>query len=234
MADARLVAAYQQQMHRIRQRAGLVVGGAWAALGSYDLGDVDRFLARAVPAAEAAQRAAGISTVAFLSASTGSPRTGVDPGAFTGEQLRGVAPAEVYRRPFVTMWGQMAKGTSWEDARRMGGDRAARAAADDVQLAMRAAAAAWAAHHATRRWHYRRTVTGVSCELCTARAGVIYRTPDAVPLHSGCDCTVEAVAPSTRSFEHPDDGVAVHTHGELGQVLAVAGDHFAPAPALVG
>lgn len=78
--------------------------------------DADRFVQRAVPLVEGAQRAAASLTDDFLSRmiadQTGRPfrPQGVNYGRVTGPAVRnGVAPDRVYRRPYEEVWRSLAE-----------------------------------------------------------------------------------------------------------------------------
>ncbi len=185
-------------------------------------------------------------TVAYLKRRIGGNVPPVDIAAVTDAAARnGTALADVYRRPFVTVWAALAAGTDWSMAVAAGGARARSAADTDVQLAFRASARE-IMDRDSRVVGYMRVPSGNACELCLMASTQRYRTGDLMPIHNHCGCDVEPIL-GDRDPGHVidrelldalkvEDAVAarelvrerlgVEDHGELGPVLTVAGQHF--------
>lgn len=185
---------YQRALARARDRIGAAAVTAWQNLGSYDEALVESFAARLAPGVAAAQLQIAALTDAYLAARLGRPVGGVDPEAVTGPKLRGLdSPAQEWRRPFATVWGALSQGVRWEDAAARGGHRVRQLVETDLQLSMRAAAHSVISAD-ERVGGYRRVLTGAqSCGLCAVASAQRYHRGDLMPLHSGCDCTVEPI-----------------------------------------
>lgn len=171
-------------------------------------------------------------------------------GPIDTDLLRGVAPAEVYARPFVTVRTKLAEGMSYDAAISAGAARLTDIALTDMQLAKtHTSRAVYGSAGVTR---YVRTLTGSkNCALCYIASTQTYATDDLLPIHPGCDCGTSPVAAGDRvqmdknltaTHEAVEDRLGasdsgarapdyrkqlvVQEHGELGPVLTVKGQHF--------
>lgn len=211
-----------------RLRTAVVAGitSAWQALPAYDEENVPAFLRTVLPLVAGAQRASASLTNAYLARQLGRGPLPLDPATVTGAAARaGTPPADVYRRPFVGIWTALAAGTPYTAAVSAGLARATATGAMDVQLAMRATAAA-VSDADPRILGYKRVPDPGACDLCRAAADNFYRAGDLMPIHNHCGCGIEAV---TSQFDAPEldpAAAAVHEHGELGPVLGKPGDDF--------
>lgn len=169
-------------------------------------------------------------------------------------QLRGVDPAVVYERPFHQLWRDLSEDHSWQDSFEASLRRLESLVATDLQLA-KTHAARDALEDEPRVVGFRRVLRGpTSCGLCVVASTQRYHKGELLPIHPGCDCDVAAIVGSTdpgqiineplledvhdaiektfgvsdRSARAPDyrEFLVVHEHGEIGPVLARAGDHF--------
>lgn len=239
--SSELVAAHIEAQAQVRARAALAMAVAWRSLPSYDDTDVPAFLARAVPVTLASQRASVRLTMAFLARAGGTPGGArVSAGRVLSGVRNGVAPAVVYRRPFVTVWTALKDGAAYEDAVASGLDRATSAAQTDVQLAMRQTLVEVGAAD-TRILGYRRVPDPDACGFCRLIAGQRYLTEQLLPVHSRCGCGVEVITATNRGdftgrrandLAIPAtvgaDGTiaAVAEHGELGPLVVDGRDNF--------
>lgn len=232
-----LTEAHIAAQERLRQFAAAGVVAAWTGLPGYDEQNVPEFLSKAVPVVDAAQRAAVSVTEAYIARAIGRRTIGVDAQRLIGAAVRnGTAPAEVYRRPFVTVWSALKDGTLYEDAVRAGLERASVAAETDVQLSMRQTLTEVARVDRTILG-YRRVPDANACEFCRLVAGQRYRTDQLMPLHPRCGCSVDVITAENRheftgnpsnDLSVTENGVtaAVREHGELGPMLVDGADHF--------
>jgi hypothetical protein len=137
--SSELARAHIITQERLRALVEQGIGTAWDALPGYDEEHVEEFIQRAVPFVLAGQRQAVSLTEAFLSRAVGRQPLGVEHEALIGAAVRaGAPPEQVYRRPFVTVWTALQRGTLWPDAVNAGRARATASAVTDVQLSMRA------------------------------------------------------------------------------------------------
>ena len=234
--DLRLADAYARQATRARAAVLTATDRAWLNLPDYRTDDIERFAKTVAPIVEAGQRTTATLTAlrlaAVVKAVTGkTARTpAVDPSTVTTEAMRGVPALEVYKRPGVTVWTALSNGATLTDAITQGRSRLADITATGMQLAKT---------HTAREVMastpgivgYRRVLSGsASCELCMTAAEQTYSREDLLPIHPGCNCDVEPIIGS--EDPGPDPGasdeadVTVHEHGEIGPVLAIAGQQF--------
>lgn len=173
----------------------------------------------------------------------------------SGEQLRGVAPEIVYRRPFAEIYKQLNKQKTLTEAVTAGERRAQLIGLTDLELASRAAAREVYRNTGDRVRFFKRQLTGdENCALCVVASTQRYRVANLMPIHPGCDC-VPVPIPDRRDpgqvldqelldaahaaiearFGLSDKSgraidytkiVLVRQHGELGPVLTVARHEF--------
>lgn len=233
------------QVKRIRERINTFLLARFGA-GQYRDADLDAFVKQVVPVVLAGRRQVSALTDAYLSRVVGIRSL----GPIDTDLLRGVAAAEVYARPFVTVRTELSKGKTIDAAVAAGAARLTDIALADLQLAKT---------HTTRTVYrsagierFVRTLTGrANCALCYLASTQTYSTDDLMPIHPGCDCGTAPVEAGMRSvmdanlkatheavenrLGSSDSGgrspdyrkqLIVHEHGELGPVLAVRGQHF--------
>lgn len=220
-----LVDAHIRGQERLRALTSQAIGSIWDALPAYDEANVPDFLNSALPVVRSAQRQSVALTDAFISRSLRRRPIGINPDDVIGANARaGTDPAEVYRRPFVTVWTALANNTDYVAALAAGAARATSTAAMDVQLASRGTFTAVQEADDSIRG-YQRVADPGACEFCQSIDGAFVKSADAMALHNNCGCSLEPITGSVRSTPVPDD-VAVHEHGELGAVLTAPDDHF--------
>lgn len=231
-----LAKAHIDGQERLRRAVAGAMGAAWSGLGSYNEGDVPRFLARAVPLVRAGQRQSVALTEAYLARSVGRGPMGLDPEKLLRQLRNGTPPDEVYRRPFVTVWTALGAGKAWGDAVAEGLDRATSAAATDVQLASRQALRD-VGNADEAILGYQRVPDGNACEFCLLIADQRYTTDALQPVHNHCGCSVDVILATERgrfSGVYENDPIKVgenvtaevREHGELGPVLVNAEHDF--------
>ena len=256
--SAAMLAAYLAATSALRARLLGFVAASYAGQGDYRDAAAAAFVAQTVPAVQAAQQTMASLTSAYLAhmiASTaGGSSAPIGVSADVLSTLRGVDPAEVYRRPYVQVWTDIAQGKDFPAAVAAGGRRAASLAATDLQMA-KTKAAQVVMQHDGRVTGYRRVLVGAhSCALCVLASTRWYSRGDLSPIHPACDCAVEPLFGGAQPDEIPAaelhaivsrdlganyvsasgaqgpvnyrDIVITHDHGELGPVLGVRGQHF--------
>ncbi len=210
-----------------------MVAAAWAELTSWRDTNIDTFAAATVPLVAAGQAQMASLTSGYLAETLGGRAVGVPARDFTGAAVRnGADPIDVYHRPGIEVWTALSQGTELDQAVAQGARRAQVLALTDLQLA----STHTARQVLTSTPHvvgYRRVLAGAhSCDLCTVASTQRYHTGELMPIHNRCSCAVEPIVAGRDpgqiidSTQRPDIEVVVHHHGELGPVLAVAGQHF--------
>lgn len=225
-----LIAAFGSTGGRIRTHLLAVVLAAFDRLGSWRDDDVSQFVAAVVPIVAGAQRQMTSLTDAYIAAMLGDMLGGAGRpagiAAFTGAALRGgVDPAEVYARPFKTVWKLLAAGTDFPAALAAGRLRAEQITKTDLQLAKTNAMRGLLASN-RHVVGYRRVLTGTrSCGLCVVATTQRYHRENLMPIHPGC--VVEGTRVSAR-------GVKAITRrrysGELIVITTAAGDELTITP----
>lgn len=246
------VAQFVQFRRMLSNRLSSALTGMFRGLGSWRDPDSEKFVAQAVPLVQGAQRALAsvVSIYVADQAARATDRT-VAPPAIPDSavvNLRGVDPAAVYRRPFVTTYVALSRGDDLPTAVDRGVTRLEQVAEGDMQQthsnAVRAAMQALPEDVAPSGW--RRVPQGPrTCGLCIVASTKLYGVEALNPLHGGCDCSVEAVFGSHPSVG-PERKAAVKAaleeigagrnyrnlrglvveHGELGPMLVRPKDHF--------
>ena len=195
------------------------------SLGGYRDSNIEAFVAAVVPVILSGERTVAQLTGAYLaqveSVVLGSPVAVERTPTPVGAALRGVDPADVYRRPAVTLYTALSRGFSYQDAVKQGLKRAVDLSMTDLQLAKTHTVA-----RSSRVQRFKRTLSGLeNCSLCALASQHTYNRGDLLPIHSHCDCGVMPLFGSEPEETYPA-GVEVRTHGELGPVLIVEGQHF--------
>ncbi|WP_405911358.1 hypothetical protein OG529_04370 [Streptomyces longwoodensis] len=193
MASEALQAAlgerYDALSTSLRDRVVTFVLSAFDSLGSYRDAEAAEFLDRVLPAVLAAQQQMGQITDAYLSALLADMLGGsaAPVGVQLPEALRGVDPAEVYRRPFVTAYTALSQGKSYAEAVAEGRTRLVSITETDMQLA-RTHAARQSMQRGGARFFRRELRSGKSCALCVIASTQRYRVENLMPIHPGCHC----------------------------------------------
>lgn len=209
---AAVLAAYLATSAALRSRLLAIVAAAYAS-GTNNYGDAAAaaFVAAAVPAVQAAQRTMASLTSAYLahlvSAAGGgtSAPVGIPQDALS--TLRGVDPAEVYRRPYEQLWTALADGKALPDAVAVGQRRALSLASTDLQLA-KTRASQIALTDDRRVVGYRRVLVGThSCGMCVVASSVRYHKSNLMPIHPGCVVGSTSVSYPGGSLSNPTGGV---------------------------
>lgn len=262
MDPDQLIVGYQSATAAIRARVVEYARRLWSGSPSLRDEDVERIIARLVPAVQSGQRQVAQLTDAYIArvaASAGVEwSAGLDLEAIVN--YRGVPAVEVYRRPAVTAYTALGKGVPYSQAVQQGLSRLMSITSTDMQQAKNRAAAAGIGRSGFE--FFRRVLTGSeNCALCAIASTQRYRRGDLLPIHPGCDCGVAALfAPSDpgqvidsptlelihdevervtgsvdRGGRAPDyrDLVVTNMHGELGPTLGWRGEQFT-GPADIG
>lgn len=206
---------------RLRATVTRSIVGLWGTLAPYNRPEAAKFVSYLLPLARGAQTAMSVVTASYLhqviSATANEPastQVTVPPRSVVGAVLRdGLDQAELYQRPFTTVWWRLSKGDDPAVARQKGLDRALTIALTDLQLAKthtaRAVLTAMPEVSA-----YRRVTRGdLSCPLCTTQLGP-FPAEQLLPIHDRCSCDLEPLLHASAPAPAPTE-----QHGELGPLL---------------
>lgn len=250
-----LVAAQSASRAELARAAVLAATSQLASMGEsawYDDQAVAQLAAWIAKQVGAAARQTAAVTDAYLARMTGLllgrgvPASGV----IDTVALRGLPLPLVYQRLGEQYRYQRAQSLDHQAALASTEQRAAVMADTDTTLAMRAQARRFMTRRGVAT--FRRIIRpeasqGGTCGLCIAAADRIYRKADLLPIHGRCNCEVAPIvrgqdpgyslnaadldalygaAGSTGRQDLAKVRIQVHHHGELGPVLAQAGQKF--------
>jgi hypothetical protein len=189
LASDALIAAHQSQLAQVRERLTDYAATLWAGLGSWRDDDVDRFVALMVPRVLAGRAKVAGLTDAYLAQLAGTDAA----GPIDTTTLRGVAVADLYRRPASTLYAGLAEGKPLDVAQAAASARLASLVVTDMQMAaVRQSQRTLGA--APRTTFYRRVLNGAGdCAMCIIASTQRYRKSKLLPIHPGCDCTTAPV-----------------------------------------
>jgi len=180
-----LIVGYQSATAAIRARVVEYARRLWSGSPSLRDDDVERIIARLVPAVQSGQRQVAQLTDAYISrvaAFAGVEwSAGLDLEAIVN--YRGVPAVEVYRRPAVTAYTALGKGVPYSQAVQQGLSRLMSITSTDMQQAKNRAAAAGIGRSGFE--FFRRVLTGFeNCALCAIASTQRYRCGDLLPIHA--------------------------------------------------
>lgn len=192
--QAAITATYNSSATALRTALLDATVDTFGRLTSWRDADADSFIAAVVPMVAGAQQAMAAMTDVFMAAML-SDLLGevVEPlGVALEEDLRGVSAEEVYRRPFLQIWTDLAGGALLKAAIEAGRRRAEGLVATDLQLAKtHSSRIALQERGDGRIVGYRRVLTGAeNCAMCVLASTQRYHLKDLLPIHSACDCAV--------------------------------------------
>lgn len=219
-----LITSYDSLTWDVRQRVERFVRTYWAGMGSWRTADIEAFIRAVVPVVESGQLRIAALTDAYLAALAAEVTgIGAPSGALVSgvQSVRGVPPAEVYTRPGVSVWTELASGKALDVATDAGLTRALHLVRTDLQLAKTHTARA-AMSQDTRISGYRRTLTGQEdCGLCLVASTQRYHKEDLLPIHPGCDCGVEPVFGSDDPGQIIDPETLDETHAAIAERFGI-------------
>ncbi|MGW2742366.1 hypothetical protein [Streptomyces sp. NPDC001450] len=229
--QAALTDRYDALSTALRARVIAFVLGAFDSLGSYRDSDAAAFVEHVLPTVLAAQQQMGQITDAYLSAMLSDMLGGAaaPAGVRLPEALRGVDPAEVYRRPFVTAYTALSKGKAYGEALGEARTRLLSITETDMQLA-RTHAAQQSMRAGGARYFRRRLTGSKNCALCTLASTQRYRVERLMPIHPGCDCKVEPLV----GDKDPGHILDADTLREAHDAIAAAGETVDRAGNVIG
>lgn len=188
---------YNRINTRLIRGAGDLASRVFAGLGSWRDDDVARYQALIGPQIDGIKLQAAQLQAAYYQEVAKQQGEAYQPAAVRSSDLtetslrNGAQSAEVYRRPFVSMYTELAKGQLVSAAIAIGAARASSIASTDIQLAARIAGLKQRQNN-NNIVGYRRVLTGSeNCALCAIASTQRYTRNELKPIHPGCDCTEE-------------------------------------------
>jgi len=195
---AATLAAYQLQSQALRDQIERFIRSLWGSYSEYRQPQMADFARAVTPIVQAGQRNMLSLTIAYLAAVLGGRVQTVNPTSVIGAAARnGVDPIEVYQRPFHLVWRQLhdlpRREGAIDSAIKSGVERAVSLAQTDLQLTKVQTSQRVLPRNANVVG-YRRVLEGPhSCGLCIVASTQRYSTGKLLPIHPGCDCSVEPI-----------------------------------------
>lgn len=238
-----LTLAYQGELKRTRNAVAARVTANWNRLPDYRDDRIPDFLGATLPVVRAGQQRAVALTSAYLSRKLGAAPVGLDVESLIGANVRnGVDPAEVYRRPFVTVWAAITT-IGLEAAVAKGLSRLTSTVDMDVAMSGRDTLLAYGRESNERIVGWERVADPGCCDFCLSINGAHTGPDEPQPLHNRCGCTADPITRHSGGGSQHDglsgallavgsaigSGVAaalIRDHGELGPVITAKGDAF--------
>ncbi|NGO68239.1 hypothetical protein [Streptomyces boncukensis] len=215
-----LTERYDSLSTSLRSRVIQFVLDAFDSLGGHRDGNAAEFIEHVLPVVLAAQQQMGQITDAYLSAMIADMLGGAaaPTGVALDEALRGVDPAEVYTRPFVTTWTALAQGKAYAQAVAEGRTRLLSITETDMQLARTHAARQSMQRGGVR--YFRRALRGPgNCALCTIASTQRYRVENLMPIHPGCNCKPEPLVGNRDPGQIIDEALLREAHDAVAKVV---------------
>ena len=185
---------YTRLNTRLIRGAGNLASNVFNGLGSWRDDDVLRYQAIVGPQLEGVKLQAARLQAAYyneVAKANGEAFEAVPVRSsdLTDTALRnGADSAEVYRRPFVSMYTELSKGEIVSAALAVASARASSIASTDVQLAIRQSGYKQRQGNGNIKY-YRRVLSGSeNCALCAIASTQRYTRGELRPIHPGCDC----------------------------------------------
>jgi hypothetical protein len=190
---------YNRINTRLIRGAGDLASNLFANLGSWRDDDVERYQRLIRPQIDGIKLQAAQLQAAYYQEVAKQQGKAYEPAAIRPDDLtetnlrNGAQATEVYRRPFVSMYTELAKGELVGAAIAVGAARASSIASTDIQLAARIAGLKQRQNN-DNIVGYRRVLTGSeNCALCAIASTQRYTRNELKPIHPGCDCTEEPI-----------------------------------------
>lgn len=206
-----LLAAQQSVLATVRTRLTDYAVSLWGSLGSWRDADIDRFVDTIVPKVLAGQRTIANLTDNYLAQVTDTKTA----GAINVENIRGVPDQKVYRRPAVTLYRELSKGKKLDDAQKSATSRLGSLVATGLQMAhVRQAQYSLQGNGGVEA--FRRVLQGPGdCALCILASTQRYWKGDLLPIHPGCNCTVDSLGVGDHFDQVLDQDQLARVHSQV-------------------
>lgn len=220
----RLTEAYQGEVERVRTRTVRAAELLWANLPDYRDESIAAFRRRVIPVVQASSARVAQLTAAYQRRSLAELDETVPMALIAPDQIaepRGVPADVVYQRPAVTVYTELSRGATLEAAVAAGATRLKSLVETDLQLVK--VAQSQRSIEGSRFNFYRRVLTGnENCALCTIASTQRYFKRDLMPIHPGCDCSVEVLPNGEDPGQVIDPALLEGTHGKVAELTGVA------------
>lgn len=216
--------AYQGAVERLRRDTVSAVESLWYNLPNYRDADIARFKSVAVPLVQGAQSQVASLTAAYQMQALAEVDVDVPMVLLPRDRFsapRGVNPQDVYQRPAVALYTSLSRGSTMTAAVVAGFDRLRSIVQTDLQLVKVAQSDLSLSRGGVTL--YKRRLTGLeNCDLCSIASTNTYSVGNLMPIHNGCDCTVEAIQVGGPPAQTVELNLSNRTHGHIGELEGVA------------
>lgn len=254
----RLRNGYMATTARIRASVLHTVMAMWEETPQLRDADVVQLVERLAPQVIAGQLQIANLTSAFLAQQASLLRgIKVDPAPVDRKEIlavrAGIPIEELLHRPAVAVYTSLAKGATYEQARKAGLNRLISIAGTQMQQTKTVQAKKALEYSGAE--YFRRVLSGSeNCKLCVVAATQRYSVIRKAEIHNGCDCGIEELpageAPKQIIDQElldavnnlkdekgeplaPEDIITIEEHGELGPMLTWRRREFAKGPAVL-
>jgi hypothetical protein len=219
-----LTRAYQNAVERLRADTVRATQDLWRALPDYRDADIARFRRTVIPVVRSASQRVAQLTAAYQMRSLEELGDRVPMALVPASEIaepRGVDAQTVYQRPAVTVYTELSQGAPLALAVAAGARRLQSLVETDLQLVKVAQSRQSIA--ASSFEFYRRVLTGnENCALCVIASTQRYHKRALMPIHPGCDCSVEVLAVDQDPGQVIDPALLEGTHGKVAELTGVA------------
>lgn len=216
--------AYQGAAERLRGDTVSAVESLWYNLPNYRDADIARFKSVAIPTVQGALSQMAALTAGYQSQVLRQVDLNVPMVMLPSEQIgapRAVDPNVVYQRPATVLYTSLSRGSTMTTAVVAGFDRLRSLVQTDLQLVKVAQSDLSLSRGGVTL--YKRRLTGLeNCDLCSIASTNTYSVGNLMPIHNGCDCTVEAIQVGGRPSQSVELNLADKTHGHIAELEQVA------------
>jgi len=216
--------AYQGAVERLRTDTVSAVESLWYNLPNYRDADIARFKSVAIPLVQGSQSQVASLTAAYQM-QVNRQRGDTVPMALIGadeiRSPRGVDPDVLYQRPANSLYTALSRGSTMTAAVVAGFDRLQSIVSTDLQLVKTKQS-----QHSLEGGgftYFRRVLTGnENCALCSIASTQRYRVSRLMPIHPGCDCSVDRVEANWDPGQVIDPELLERTHGHVAEIEGIA------------
>lgn len=216
--------AYQGEAERLRADTVSAVEALWFNLPAYRDANIARFKSAALPIVRASQRRMVALTAGYQMQVNRERGDSVPMALLPAAEIaspRGVDPDVLYQRPANSLYTALSRGDVLSVAVAAGFNRLRSIVQTDLQLVK--TKQSQLSMERAGFTYYRRVLTGLeNCALCSIASTQRYRVRDLMPIHPGCDCSVDTVTASWDPGQVIDPDLLERTHGHVAELEGIA------------
>jgi hypothetical protein len=195
---------YQVRAHHLRSHLTSTAVARFDALPTWSEPDL---LAEPMAALSTAAQVTQTRLLVSMSSYIVGSRVATPPlDTVTGDAVRGGSIVNSWRIPFYSLWQGFTAGLSQAALVQQGRDDVVTQAVTDLSLSQRSAMSAIGQQRDDIIGYWRVPSPGSACEFCTEIADQLYHTEDLMPVHPGCECTVEPAIGTPAEADLGDEG----------------------------